>query len=310
MSQDERNKILTKQEERWEISKSPSNPGAFGFSILKPFVQSFLSYQETVIDAGNLRLKIPAGTFYNSKKVETRITILNKHADYFFAGIPTQIGSNLLLESTGMFYLAFYDEEGKRIEPRKSLTVEMEALADPTDSNVYRFSKGNWNLVSTGTDTTRPRKEVMEMESESFLPFQIYPEIQSSGWWNFDTPKPEFTCLEGKVDLKNGQNFSAQAIGLDYYGTSYANVDPNGNFRINVLKNKKVKILIINFNSAKTGSKQIGSLPAIQTQNATAFSSKPSDRCQKISEIFPFPITESIFNDRASFLKAIDMPDL
>ncbi|WP_147456075.1 hypothetical protein [Leptospira stimsonii] len=31
LSQEERNKILTKQEERWEISKSPSNPARLDF---------------------------------------------------------------------------------------------------------------------------------------------------------------------------------------------------------------------------------------------------------------------------------------
>ncbi|EMJ92573.1 hypothetical protein [Leptospira alstonii] len=91
--------------------------------------------------------------------MEARITILKNHADFLFAGIPTQIGPNLLLESTGMFYLAFYDEGGKRIEPKKSLTVEIQPLADPIDSNVYRFSKGNWDLVSTDTNTTRRTNE-------------------------------------------------------------------------------------------------------------------------------------------------------
>ncbi|PJZ42704.1 hypothetical protein CH370_05715 [Leptospira kmetyi] len=310
LSQEERNRIIAKQEDRWEISKSSANVSSLGFSILKPFIESFFSYQETILDAGDLRLKIPAGAFSNSQKVEARITILNNHADFLFAGIPTQIGPNLLLESTGMFYLAFYDEGGNRIEPKKSLTVEVQSLADPTDTNVYRFSKGTWNLVSTDTARkTNEARENFETSIERF-PIQIYSKIQSSGWWNFDKPKPEFTCLEGKVDAKNSQNFSVQSIGLDYYGTSYANVGSDGSFRINVLKDKKVKILISNFSNTKTGSKQVGFLPAIQTQNITAFSSRPSDPCQRISDISPFPVSESIFNDRSKFLKTIDMPDL
>ncbi|PJZ55850.1 hypothetical protein [Leptospira barantonii] len=309
LSQEERNRIIAKQEDRWEISKSSSNVSSLGFSILKPFFGSFLSYRETTLDAGDLRLKIPAGAFSDSQKVEVRITILRNHADFLFAGIPTQIGSNLLLESTGMFYLAFYDDEGKRIEPKKSLTVEVQPLANPTDSNVYRFSKGSWDLVSTDKNTTQSNNTTADA-FESEFPFQIYSKIQASGWWNFDKPQPEFTCLEGKVDAKNRQNFSVQAIGLDYYGTSYANVTANGNFRINVLKDKKVKLIITNFSNVKAGSKQIGFLPAIQTQNKTAFSSKLSDPCQRISDISPFPISESVFNDRSTFLKTIDMPDL
>ncbi|RHX93770.1 hypothetical protein DLM76_12255 [Leptospira yasudae] len=309
LSQEERNRIIAKQEDRWEISKSSSNTITLGFSILKPFVESFLSYRETTLDAGELRLKIPAGAFSHSQKVEARITILKNHADFLFAGIPTQIGSHLLLESTGMFYLAFYDEEGKRIEPKKSLSVEIQPLTDPTDSNVYRYSKGNWDLVSADKNTIQQNKEVRE-PFEGGFPFQIYSKIQSSGWWNFDKPKPEFTCLEGKANLKKNENVSVQAIGLDYYGTSYANVDSNGNFRINVLKDKKVKLILTNFFNAKAGSRQVGFLPAIQTQNKTAFASNPSDSCQRIADISPFPISESIFNDRSAFLKTIDMPDL
>ncbi|MCG6168455.1 hypothetical protein LFX25_11515 [Leptospira sp. FAT2] len=308
LSREERDRIIAKQEDRWEIAGSSQNVNAstFGFSILKPFIESFLPYQETVLDTGNLRLKIPANSFSDSKRIEARITVLNNHADFLFAGVPTQIGANLLLESTGMFYLAFYNEEGKRTEPRKQLSVELQALTDPSGSNVYRFSNGTWDLVSSETKaTTRQAVETMEG-----FPFQFYSKIQSTGWWNFDKPKPEFTCLEGKVDVKNNRNFSVQAIGLDYYGMSYANVEANGTFRINVLKDKKVKILVVNFYGGKTGPKQIGFLPPIQTQNKTAFSSKPSDVCQKIPSISPFTITEAVFNDRSSFLKAIDMPDL
>ncbi len=306
LSQEERNKILTKQEERWEISKSTSNPSTFGFSILKPFIQSFLSNRETVIDAGNFKLTIPAGAFSHSKKVETRITILNKHSDFLFAGVPTQIEPNLLLESTGMFYLAFYDEEGRRIEPKKNLTVEMVALSDPNSSNVYRYTKGNWELLSQSRESTA----ISEIEGSDTIPFQIYSKIDSSGWWNFDKPKPEFTCVTGRILSKNPEEFLIQGVGIDYFGTSYGNVEPSGVFRINVLKNSNVKIFALFTPKNKNAKREIGFLPIFRTQERTAFSSEKNPQCQKVSEISTFPIEESVFQNRAQFLKMIDMPDM
>lgn len=109
--------------------------------------------------------------------METRITTLNKHSDFLFAGVPSQIGPNLLLESTGMFYLAFYDEKGTRIEPKKNLTVAVEALSDPNGSNVYPYPKGNWELLSQNRESTA----ISEIEGSDTILFQIYSKIDSSG---------------------------------------------------------------------------------------------------------------------------------
>ncbi|EMO45374.1 hypothetical protein LEP1GSC187_0778 [Leptospira santarosai str. ZUN179] len=40
---------------------------SLGVSILKPFIESFFPYQETVINTGNLKLKVPHGHFWFSK---------------------------------------------------------------------------------------------------------------------------------------------------------------------------------------------------------------------------------------------------
>ncbi|WP_232380654.1 hypothetical protein [Leptospira ainlahdjerensis] len=310
LSPEERMKIIQSQETRWEIGKSSTNQTPFGFSILKPFVDFFSTDLESVMDIGSLRLTIPPRSFSKTEQVEVRIITLNKHADFLFAGIPTQIGSNrspaLLLESTGMFYVSFFNEDGKRIEPKKNLKVELLPLTDPNGSNVYRYTKGNWDLISQKQESSA----ISEIEGSDWIPFQIYSKIDSSGWWNFDKPKPEFTCVTGKILAKNPEEFLIQGVGIDYFGTSYGVVEPSGVFRINVLKNSNVKIFALFTPKNKNAKREIGFFPTFRTQERTTFSSEKNPRCQKVSEISTFPIEESIFQNRARFLKTIDMPDI
>ncbi|EMK02653.1 MULTISPECIES: hypothetical protein [Leptospira] len=314
LSQEERTKIIERQEDRWQISKSSSNFQSFGFSILKPFVQTFSTNSDSILNTENVRLKIPYGAFSNIKNLTVKITALTKHVDFLFAGVPTQIGSNdsrnILLESTGMFYLAFFNEDGKRIEPKKNLTVEVSPLADPNGSNVYRFSKDTWEFVSSNQEppsrpSTNPDREVSEGIS-----FQIYSKINASGWWNFDIPKPEYTCITGKLKTNQPKDFTVQAVGVDYFGTSYSSVDSSGIFRLNVLKNQNIKVIATQISKKKNGFKEIGFLPTLKTQNKTAFSSEVPSACQSVSDISIFSIPESIFSNRIEFLKAIDMPDI
>ncbi|WP_026053174.1 hypothetical protein [Leptospira santarosai] len=58
------------------------------------------------------------------KKWEARITVFESHVDFLFAEIPTQ-SVRTSCSNRRVFYLASYDENGKRIEPKKSLTVEV-----------------------------------------------------------------------------------------------------------------------------------------------------------------------------------------
>ncbi|WP_232371644.1 hypothetical protein [Leptospira ainazelensis] len=310
LSPEERLKIIQNQETRWEIGKSSPNPTPFLFSVLKPAVEFFSTDLESVMDIGNFRLTIPPRSFPKTNRVEVRVITLNNHADFLFAGIPTQIGPNrspnLLLESTGMFYVSFFDEDGKRIEPKKKLRVELFPLADPNGSNIYRYTKGNWDLISEKQETST----ISEIEGADSIPFQIYSKIDSSGWWNFDKPKPEFTCVTGKILAKNPEEFSIQGIGIDYFGTSYGSIEPSGIFTLNVLKDSNVKIFAVLTPKNKKTQKEIGFLPTFRTQKLTTFSSEKKSQCQKVSEISTFPIEESVFKDRTQFLKAIDMPDL
>ncbi|XDD49089.1 hypothetical protein AB3N59_11690 [Leptospira sp. WS92.C1] len=338
LSPEERKKIIQYQENRWEIGKSSTTPNftSLGFSILKPFVVLIHNDLDSIVttNQGDLRLKIPTGAFPKSTKIEVRITVLRKHFDYLFAGIPTQLGPNqspnILLESTGMFYLAFFNENGQRIEPKKSLTVELASLtADPSNSNVYRFSNGNWKLVASeinsNTQSNANDKNLDEDQAKLYpiqaspnieesmnegFQFQIYSKIQSSGWWNFDIPKPEFTCITGKIKNNNFKNLNIQAIGIDYFGTSYGNVDASGNFYLNVLKDQNVKVLVTRFSTNPSHSKEIGFLPTFRTQNITAHTSASPSKCQNVSEIGMIPIPEDAIKDRSKFLKIIDMPDI
>ncbi|WP_244939947.1 hypothetical protein [Leptospira adleri] len=310
LSPDERLKIIQSQETRWEIGKSSQN-SSFVFSILKPVVDFFSTDLESVMDIGNLRLTIPPRSFPKTNRVEVRVINLNNHADFIFAGIPTQIGGPsrnpiLLLESTGMFYVSFFNEDGRRIEPKKNLSVELLPLANPNGSNVYRYTKGHWDLISEKPETVTRSG----IEGADSVPFQIYSKIDFSGWWNFDKPKPEFTCVTGKILAKNPEEFSIQGIGIDYFGTSHGSIEPSGVFTLNVLKDSNVKIIAVFTPKNKKAKKEIGFLPTFRTQNRTAFSAEKKPQCQMISEITTFPIEDSVFQNRAQFLKTIDMPDL
>ncbi|UZN08329.1 hypothetical protein M5D10_05045 [Leptospira santarosai] len=97
---------------------------SLGVSILKPFIESFFPYQETVINTGNLKLKVPHGHFWFSKSGRRGSRYARIMPIFFLREFrPNPVRTSC--SNRRVFYLASYDEDGKRIEPKKSLTVEI-----------------------------------------------------------------------------------------------------------------------------------------------------------------------------------------
>ena len=208
----------------------------------------------------------------------------------------------------------------------------MASIQPGLESNVYKFDAKRWNLKErriSESPIAAPEQapsasdapDDLEQSQESFMEgggepryassVQIYSKIDSAGWWNFDKPHDQYTCLRGRLSGAPAGTV-VQAIGLDYFGISYGSLQGKGNFALNALKNKKVKILAVRYPSEKNQPVWLGHITLDQTPDFTAFVQGDAGRsaCKPIGALTMKPYPASILKDRAAFLKAIDMRDI
>jgi len=188
------------------------------------------------------------------------------------------------------------------------IPIVFRPIASTVNTKLYKLEKNEWKKQKEPVTTMSARECVdCNFEVEGFP--EIYTKINGSGWWNFDKENEEFTCLKGKLENFNIKNQpSVKAAGMSYFGLSYANVQEDGSFYINVLKDSEVKIFSMEKKDHKQ-FKQAGYLPVIKSQNITAFAATNKDRCQDIGIIQLKAVGESTFKDRKKFLEWMEMPD-
>lgn len=314
LSDEEREEIIQDQESRWDF-----RPAKEGRKSQKSEKENLPVYEKTIspqkdnrFALGPLFIVIPAGSFSTRRNVEVKANVLTKHVDFLFAGIPTQIdGKNpILFESVGMFQILFRDDEGRSIRPVKDVSVGMNSLENPERARVYSLQSGTWQE----TAKSQMQQGVAEAASGvdgQYLPF-IYTNIPWEGWWNFDKPNKEFTCVKGEIAMSSGAEYKASSVGVDYFGMNSVAVQKNGRFRLNVVKNRKVKVFIAEDSDNKSDSRsfELGTLPIFLSQKKTAFAADEKSDCQDLGKIGTKSFPKSLSSDRKEFLKAIDMPDI
>ncbi|EMO83845.1 hypothetical protein LEP1GSC070_0602 [Leptospira santarosai str. AIM] len=119
-----KDRIITKQRKPLGNFKFVSNRQFVRRFDLKTVYRILFSISRNRYKHRKSKTQSPPRAFLVLKKWEARITVFESHADFLFAGIPTQ-SVRTSCSNRRVFYLAFYDEDGKRIEPKKSLTVEV-----------------------------------------------------------------------------------------------------------------------------------------------------------------------------------------
>ncbi|MCB1319808.1 MAG: hypothetical protein KDK34_06130, partial [Leptospiraceae bacterium] len=275
------------------------------------------------LNANGIYISIPAQAFPDTSRVRIRLVVLREPRDFILAGVPLNLkqgNRHILLESVGMFHIDFRDAITDRsIEPQ----TEIAAYAAITDTNVnadvqnarvyYRSDDSNdWIEKSTFDNEVDGAggSPVVSMELDGG--FGLYAGIDKSGWWNFDIPKPEITCLRGTVARSDVHVFAA---GLSYNGLDQVVPDAQGHFRINALKNETVKVYAVQARRVQTSGEnrlvplEIGQLQPLTTHDVTAHTSDPATRCMAIGHVDMHGIDAGIAGNRKRLLELLGLPD-
>ncbi|TGL63420.1 hypothetical protein [Leptospira sarikeiensis] len=304
LSEEERENIIKNQEFRWDY-----RPQALRKIENKPILESFSKWispnTEEFFNLGPLSIHVLKGTFSEKVKIET--LTLTKHSDFIFAGIPTEIFTDppILLESSGMFHISITNEKGNHVRPNRDVSVKMQPISSPEGVKVYSMVENTWS------EDPVQRNDFNRCETCDFSPW-LYASIRNEGWWNFDKPNLEFTCIKGKVQGDFGKTYTVSAAGLNYYGLNFTTADRDGSFLLNVLKGKKVKLFAEEDKKydSKEQKRGLVALPSFVSQNRTAFSKTTPKLCQDIGLLKPKDRDVSLWKNRSEFLKTIDMPDI
>lgn len=331
-----RQQIVREQEALWNMEQSRTPPRSVRRSVVS--LTSLLNPASVTVKTtgmysgqiGGAYITIPAGSFPRNNPVRIQLINLINHSDFIFAGIPfqsTENGKMVLLQSTGMFHISFFSEDGRPVSPTQDLIVELPSLDPSLKSNVYRYGDRGWEQRTFDVSSNDPApfrynnenpitpvQQAPESECGnegcySAYP-QIYTKINGTGWWNFDRPNDNFTCVRGRV-VGAADKFEVRAVGVDYYGLSYGFVNDDGSFAMNVLKNSEVKIFALTY--GKKSVLQTGNLKIFRSEDRTAFTKGGVDDgklCAPLNDIRMNNVDKDILKDRAKFLKAIEMPDI
>lgn len=303
-------------------------------------VREIAGAQDYDIAFDNLRLSIPAAAFASATRVRISAIVLSKPADFVFASPDLRMVENgrvVLLESTGMFRLSFNDETGRPLEPAAPLTASMPlpSIGGAQEARVYQYRNEQWieraaSAVESGAlsssiplrltqfapgPTSAPNNPTYPTPVESpcvecggsagFHFPQIYRRIDSGGWWNFDIPKPEFTCISVRVEGASPQSVVA-AAGVDFQGISYGEPARDGVYRLNTLRNRKIKVYatdVVNDDSFRAGA-----LPLTVSPDYQAHTSNAAPNCPLLGRIVLQQQPIEVLKDRERFLRIIDWP--
>ncbi|MCE9597545.1 MAG: hypothetical protein K8S54_06215 [Spirochaetia bacterium] len=320
LSPEERLRIIQEQERRWNLNPEDlplsdpldrrdgdsanvsSESGVEAFPVLVGQTTELVLKSGTRISIPGNSFKVPANAAVRAEVLELR-----KPRDFAFAGISTNTivnGSPAILESAGMVRLRFLWNATEAILASSArLRLEMEPAAYGS-FNVYRRNDtGDWDLKGNAKES-RPNAEC-DSQSRSECPSVstlIFDQIDRSGWWNFDEPKTEFTCITGTVN-RSGADLRAVGVGRNWSSVNLSALTPTNRFQINVMRNERAKIIAV---EQKDKVAWLGTLPAFITQDRITHTKFNNGKdCQEVGSVELKPISKKNLKDKESFLKAI-----
>lgn len=310
---EERRRAVREQELRWNLREEDivirqipaaesTFPGAEVFRVLP-------GQNNELVLASGTRITVPAGSFRlppGAGEVRAEVIELRYPEDFAFAGVPTnmtQNGKPLLLESAGMVRLRFLWNTTELILASSArLKLEMAPTASG-DFGVYRRNEqGNWDLRGPAAANRAPSPDCTSGECLS-LSTLIFDKIDRSGWWNFDRPTDEFTCIKGSIP--NADQADLRGMGVYRNWVSAGERSEDGRFVMNVMRNERTKVAAV---VAKKDAAWIASFPAFQTQAAithTKLEAPAFAGCQDIGTAKLERVDPAVLKDKAKFLKAI-----
>ena len=125
-------------------------------------------------------------------------------------------------------------------------------------------------------------------------------------WWGFKNPNSETTCITGQMEnAEKNPPYTVFVIGLDFLGTLGKNFTGN-EFSINVPKDKKVKILVLD----EKGN--MGISQEIKTNSEKYYLSmdeKNTNKCMNIGSLGLKKVSTEIRQNRNKFINYLGLKD-
>jgi hypothetical protein len=307
---EERRKAVREQELRWNLREEDMvvQPTTSGFPGAEVFRVLPGQTNELVLASGT-RITVPRGSFRlppGAEVLQAEVIELRHPEDFAFVGVPTNMTENgrpLLLESAGMVRLRFlWNTTEVLLASSARLKLEMAPTAYG-DFNVYRRNEsGNWDLRGPAAVNRAPSPDCASGDCLS-LSTLIFDKIDRSGWWNFDRPTEEFTCIKGSIP--GADQVDLRGMGLYRNWVSAGERSKDGRFVMNVMRGEKTKVAGV---VAKKDATWIASFPAFDTQTTvthTKLQEPDFAGCQDIGSAKLERVDPAVLRDKAKFLKAI-----
>lgn len=282
-------------------------------------------------------LIIPPKTFdldYDDLKTGEKISVqlveVIDNFDFITAGVSLIYYNKArkeeqIFESAGMFKVtATYKGDRLKLVDGKKITVEFPNMVPGEKFNVYKVnSSGQWEYnghnqelllaqketTLSGDDYSSLSYEIKKMTKKERKVYRRYIKIRQYAidqltWWNFDYPHSYFTCIKGKVLIKEKTNYAIYVIPYNFKGgSSFSHY--KSNFKIRYLKQKKIRLLII------TQDGRIGKSRIFWTSfkyGSTSCKEGPHCYCKNSDKpIKLIKPDKNILKDKNSFMKYLNM---
>lgn len=124
--------------------------------------------------------------------------------------------------------------------------------------------------------------------------YRVY-KIDRLTWWNFDYPKPNLTCLKGKITGSDSEYYSVTVFSKSELGAYTLSLEKD--FRISFYRNTIARVVVIDEkgNVAKT--------PFFETSDEIGHHKLPDSKCEDVGPLKIEKIPEEISKDDAKLRK-------
>ncbi|MCB1141661.1 MAG: hypothetical protein H7A24_13195 [Leptospiraceae bacterium] len=291
-----------------------TNPIPIYLSQFKPLAQEFQilpQAENTITGKYGTEITIPAnaislpGNFRKGDIIILELIEVINPLDFITSGVDLTYtdarGKNHIFESGGMFKInASYYSRPLRVKKGAQLQVKMPILrSNPGNMKVFRLDPIRDAWSSLGDEAPVPPGGDPE------IPFRYFSGIPDFEWHNFDYPNPNTGCITGEIEpvIKNPP-YTVIVTGMDFRGATVRNFN-TGEFAINTLKDKNVKIIVMDDKG------NLGKTDEIKVSTKEFFLTKLTQKseCMNIGTIKIEKIPPSIRQNRGEFLKYIGLKD-
>lgn len=236
------------------------------FSMFEPEKQEFQINpfrENTITGKYGTKITFPAGAIVTPNKFKKGniltvelVEVLND-MDFITTGIGLDYsspkGTPHIFESGGMFRIsASFLDKPLNIKKGMKLKVQFRVVRNQPGMNVYKLDEfRGWmekGTVETDSSSNQESKsaDASFSNGEGGLLYSVFSGIDGFGWWNFDKPNPDITCLQGSIDLKTDPHppYFITVVGIDVKG-AYSISSDKLSFKINSLQKKQVKLIVM-----------------------------------------------------------------